>query len=96
VRPTGARPFRYARYVAGGRAFDALAIVAPSNPGKPRWYAFPDMTRNELVAFRTYDSRLVELGSVFFAPHCAVPDPRVEPGRLARWSVELRVLCLFG
>jgi hypothetical protein len=96
VRSTEARPFRYTGYVAGGRAFDALAIVAPSDPGRHRWYAFPDMSSNEVVAFRTYDSRLVEQGSVFFTPHCAIPDPRVEPGRPARYSVELRVLCLFG
>ncbi len=95
LRPTEARPFRYTGYVAGGRAFDALAIVAPPHPDAHRWYAFADMTLDEVVAFRTYDTELVERNAVFFTPHCAIRDPRVEPGRPARSSVELRVLCVF-
>jgi hypothetical protein len=90
-----ARPFRYTGYVAGGRSFDALAIVAPEDPDRHHWYSFPEMTPDEVVAFRTYDTELVRSGETYFTPHSAFRDPDVEIGRPARSSIELRVACLF-
>lgn len=95
VAPPEGRPFRYTGYVAGGLAFDALAIVAPEGPPTHAWYTFPDPAPEEVVAFRTYDTELVEQAKTYFTPHSAFRDPRVEPGRPARSSVELRVMCLF-
>jgi len=95
VTPAEVRPFRYTGYVAGGRAFDALAIVAPDGPSGHGWYVFPDMTPDEVVAFRTYDTELVREGKTYFTPHSAFRDPEVEVGRPARFSIELRVMCLF-
>ena len=95
VTPADTRPFHYTGYVAGGRTFDALAIVAPGDGADHRWYSFPEMTSGEVVAFRTYDTALVAENRTWFTPHSAFPDPGVEPGRPARCSVELRVLCLF-
>ena len=82
-------------YVAGGRAFDALAIVAPGQPSTHTWYTFPEMTPDEVVAFRTYDTELVRDGRTWFTPHSAFRDPDVELGRPARSSIELRVMCLY-
>lgn len=97
VTPAETRPFAYTGYVAGGRSFDALAVVAPADGSAPDhgWYTFPEMTVDEVVAFRTYDTELVDRGATWFTPHSAFPDPEVEPGRPARFSIELRVLCLF-
>jgi hypothetical protein len=95
VTPAEGRPFRYTGYVAGGQAFDALAIVAPDGPSDHAWYAFPEMTPDEVVAFRTYDTELVREGKTWFTPHSAFRDPEVEAGKPARVSIELRVMCLF-
>ena len=89
------RPFPYTGYVAGGRSFDALAITAPESPERHGWYVFPEMTVDEVVAFRTYDTDLVPTGETYFTPHSAFRDPDVEVGNPARFSIELRVLCVF-
>lgn len=94
VTPAEARPFRYTGYVAGGRAFDAIAIVSPEDPSQHGWYVFPEMTPDEVVAFRTYDTELVGTGQTFFTPHSSFRDPEVELGRPSRFSIELRVMCL--
>jgi hypothetical protein len=96
VTPAETRPFPYTGYVAGGRSFDALAVLAPADPSAHRWYAYPELSAGEVVAFRTYDTDLVAAGETWFTPHSAFRDPDVELGRPARRSVELRVLCLFG
>lgn len=95
VTPAETRPFRYTGYVAGGRSFDALAVTAPDDPDRHHWYTFPDMTPDEVVVFRTYDTTLVARGLTHFTPHSAFRDPRVEVGRPSRFSIELRVMCLF-
>jgi hypothetical protein len=91
------RPFPYTGYVAGGRSFDALAVVAPADGSSPDhgWYVFPEMTIDEVVAFRTYDTEMVKTGASYFTPHSAFHDPEVEVGHPARFSIELRVLCLY-
>ncbi len=96
VTPAEGRPFPYTGYVAGGRAFNALAIVAPDSPSRHGWYAFPEMTPDEVVTFRTYDTELVRNGKTYFTPHSAFRDPDVELGQPARFSIELRVMCLFA
>lgn len=90
-----ARPFPYTGYVAGGRRFDALAIAEPTPGVGHNWYAYPDLTVDEVVVFRTYDTELVRRNEVFFTPHTAFPDPDVTPGSPARFSIELRILCLW-
>jgi hypothetical protein len=95
VTPAETRPFHYTGYVAGGRTFDALAVVAPEDPAKHGWYVFPEMTLDEVVAFRTYDTELVRQNKTHFTPHSAFRDPEVEDGNPPRFSIELRVMCLF-
>lgn len=95
LTPADVRPFHYTGYVAGGRSFDALAVVAPDRPDAHGWYTFPEMTADEVVAFRTYDTDLVRDGMTWFTPHSAFRDPDVELGHPPRFSIELRVMCLF-
>ena len=95
VTPDEGRPFLYTGYVAGGKAFDALAIATPSDPTKHAWYTFPELAADEVVVFRTYDTDLVAQNKTWFTPHSAFHDPDVEVGNPARFSIELRVMCLF-
>ena len=95
VTPDEVRPFPYTGYIAGGRTFDALAVVEPSDPDRHRWFAFPSLRDDEVVAFRTYDTDLVQAGQTWFTPHSAFRDPDVALGAPARFSIELRILCLF-
>ncbi len=89
------KPFHYTGYVAGGRTFDALAVVKPEPGIQHGWYTFPEMRPDEVVVFRTYDTELVREGTTFFTPHSAFRDPEVDLGAPARFSIELRVMCLF-
>jgi hypothetical protein len=95
VAPDDTRPFRYTGYVAGGRSFNALGVMAPEPPARHDWYAFPELTPDEVVAFRTYDTDLVRDNTTWFTPHSAFRDPDVAEGAPARFSIELRVMCLF-
>jgi hypothetical protein len=88
------RPFHVTNYAGTGYSFDALAVMASAS-NTHRWYVFPDLQADEVVAFRTYDTDLVHNGRVFFTPHCAFQDPRVRVGQPARRSIELRSNCLF-
>jgi hypothetical protein len=96
VTPAEGVPFKYTGYVAGGRSFNALAIAETEATPTHGWYVFPEMTLDEVVAFRTYDTDLVREGKTYFTPHSAFPDPDVEAGHPARFSIEMRVMCLFA
>jgi hypothetical protein len=87
-------PFRYQGYVAGAEPFDALAIAVPDDPSRHGWYAFPELTPDEVVVFRTYDTDMVAAHTTHFTPHSAFRDPDVAPAAPARFSIELRVMCL--
>lgn len=95
VRPTDARPFHVSDYAGSGVSFEALGVAAPEEAHRHHWYTFPELQPDEVVAFRTYDTDMVERGETFFTPHSAFRDPEVEAGRPARISVELRAQCLW-
>jgi hypothetical protein len=95
VSPDEVRPFRYTGYVAGGRSFEALAVERSERTALHRWFVYPEMTPDEVVVFRTYDTELVGSGATYFTPHSAFHDPGVEPGHPGRASIELRVMCLW-
>jgi hypothetical protein len=95
VLPEASKPFRVTDYAGTGATFDALGVLEPADPGSHTWYAFPEMTIGEVVAFRTYDTDLVGKGQTFFTPHSAYRDPEVDVGRPGRSSIELRATCLF-
>ena len=89
------RPIPVKNYAGSGFDFEALGIVAPEKPDDHRWYVFPEMQVDEVVAFRTYDSDMVANGEAYWTPHGAIRDPEVEPGKPARSSIELRATCVF-
>jgi hypothetical protein len=82
-------------YAGGGFDFEALGVIRPGDPSQHRWYTFPAMCLDEVVAFRTFDSDLVAAGQAFWTPHSAFRDPEVPLGAPSRRSIELRVTCLF-
>jgi hypothetical protein len=95
VSPDDVRAFPVKNYAGGGFDFEALGVLAPEDPSAPRWYVFPEMKPNEVVAFRTYDSDRVGTGDPFWTPHGAIRDPEVELGNPPRSSIELRATCVF-
>jgi hypothetical protein len=95
VEPADSRAFHVTDYAGTGSNFDALGVVEPDDPSGHAWYTFPDLTPDEAVAFRTYDTDLVRRGRTWFTPHSAFRDPRVEVGKPARVSIELRATCLY-
>lgn len=96
VTPGDARPIPVSDYAGSGIDFDAVAVLTPTGPDQYRWYAFPDLQRHEVVAFRTFDTDLVTAGDTWFTPHSAFRDPDVEVGNPARSSIELRAICLYS
>ena len=95
VTPADSRPIPVTDYAGSGVDFEALAVLAPVDPSPYRWYAFPELQHDEVVAFRTFDSARVERGDTWFTPHSAFRDPDVSVGHPARSSIELRAICLF-
>lgn len=81
----------------GGQAspFDTFGVTRPEPAESHRWYVFPAMGADEVVAFRTYDSDLVAQGRPFWTPHSAFQDPSVKRGE-PRHSIELRATCLWS
>ena len=90
-----ARAFHVTNYAGTGATFDALGVLRPKELTKHKWYGFPELNRDEAVAFRTYDTDLVRDGKIYFTPHCAFRDPEVEVGKPARESIELRATCIY-
>jgi hypothetical protein len=57
-----------------------------------RWFYAPDMSRNEVLLLKCYDS--AEDGTARFAPHTAFEDPTAKDV-LPRESIELRTLVFY-
>ena len=90
-----ARAFHVTNYAGTGANFDALGVTAPADVSEHKWYGFPELRPDEAVAFRTYDTDLVQAGATYFTPHSAFRDPEVEIGQPSRFSIEMRATCLF-
>ena len=60
-----------------------------------RWYYFPDMTADEVLLFRQYDTRqeALNLRTVF---HQAVVDPTSPPEAPNRATIEVRMQAVYG
>jgi hypothetical protein len=95
VAATDLRTLPVHNYAGGGGFFETLAVVAPRSASAHRWYVFPAMQCDEVVAFRTYDSERAANGEAFWTPHSAFSDPTVPAGTANRRSIELRATCLF-
>ncbi len=69
----------------------ALSVAYRPNP-RHRWYYFRDMTPDEVVIFKTYDSDLRRCRPV---AHTAFSAPDCPPGVPPRQSLEARVVAVF-
>ena len=58
-----------------------------------RWTYFPDMTANEALLLKSYDSETD--GRSRFTPHTAFDDPNTRPDAKARESIEVRAFLFF-
>ena len=94
-----------ARSVSAGDLIPADAIF--DAPGRPewsfeglvvahspahRWHWFPDLTRDEVIVFKTHDS---DPGRAHCVPHVAFDNPACGPGARPRVSIEMRALALW-
>ncbi len=75
--------------------FETFGVLPPADPGQHRWYTFPEMVIDEVIALRTYDSLCEAEGRAFWTPHTAFRDPHAGDDAPQRESVEMRALCLF-
>jgi hypothetical protein len=57
-----------------------------------RWYYFSDMTPEEVLVFKSFDSDYTRAA---YVPHCAFLDP-ARPAGAARMSVEARIWAAFS
>lgn len=70
-------------------------LVSPPKEGVSPWYTFPEMSPDEVIVFRSFDSERVKSGAPFWTPHSAFSDPTAGDHPPARQSVEMRAICLF-
>lgn len=67
--------------------FDSYLLA--HNPAH-RWFAFPEMTRDEAIIFKTSDSRFHNA-----APHVAFDNPLAPPDAPPRASIEMRAIAYW-
>lgn len=81
--------------------FHVSQLIYPSRAGETygvafsprhRWFYFPDMSRDEALLFKCYDSDPVRAR---FTPHSAADDPRGLAQPQPRESIEVRTLAFF-
>ena len=88
-------PLQVNDYGGSGVDFDTLLVRKPAQRSDHRWYYYPNMTADEVIVFRTFDTALAERGEHFWTPHSAFQDPDAAEGQPARRSIELRAVCVF-
>jgi hypothetical protein len=77
--------------------FETFLVDPPAKRNKDRrWYTFPELTSDEIVLFRTYDSERAATRMPFWTPHTAFVDPTAEDGAQPARGVELKAICLFN
>ncbi len=74
--------------------FDSF-IGLPPEGDEQNWYVFPDMTEDEVVLFRAYDSDRAGSAEPFWTLHTAFRDPLRPADAPGRESIETRGICLF-
>lgn len=86
---------RLERVAGADSDFDFMSMLPPGDGDAFAWYTFPDMTKDEVVLFRAFDSDRVKSGAPFWTPHTAFRDPNLPDGAPERESLEMRAICLF-
>lgn len=74
--------------------FESLVLTA-GDTTQHQWFTFPDMSSDEVLLFRAFDSERVAEQQPFWTPHCAFADPTVGSDAPGRQSVEMRAICIF-
>ena len=87
--------YRVAEYAGEPLDFETYYLEASADSTANRWYTFPGMTVDEVIAFRAFDSDYVHQHRPFWTFHSAFRDSTVGENAPARSSVESRVLCLW-
>ncbi len=77
----------------GGRQGFQLEIYQALHNPDHRWFFFSEMERDEVLVFKTYDSKMDP-----FIPtlHSAFDDPDCPADAPPRESIEARAICFFG
>jgi hypothetical protein len=76
--------------------FQIFAVHPPAVGTTDTWYTYPQMSDDEVLVIRTYDSACVDQGRAFWTPHSAFRDPKVPSApEHRRASVEARALCIW-
>lgn len=84
-------------------AVDAVLDFPGSRPGMTQtslfrfnecneWYYYPNMTRDEVLVFKSFDSHAADVGWV---PHCAFDHPACRSASTGRVSLDLRAVAIF-
>lgn len=96
IDPTRLLRFLVPEYGGLRLEFETFTARPPGTGAQDRWYTFPELSVDEVVAFRTYDSARVAEELPYWTPHSAFRDPHVSPSPdHRRESVEMRVLCVW-
>ncbi len=88
-------PILVAEYGGLRTEFESLVLLAGEHTQGHRWFTFPNLTADEVVMFRAYDSALATAAKPFWTPHCAFADVTAGAHPPPRESVEMRAICLF-
>ena len=88
-------PFLVEEYGGVPTQFESFLLQPPAEGSKRRWFTFPEMTADEVVLFRAYDSDRAQSGEPFWTPHTAFVDPTAGDDAPGRASVETRAICVF-
>jgi hypothetical protein len=87
--------FRVAEYAGEPLDFETFYLEASADSTTNRWYTFPGMTVDEVIAFRAFDSVYVLQHRAFWTFLSAFRDSTLGENAPSRSSVESRVLCLW-
>jgi len=85
--------FRVESYGGVKAQFDSLIMSPPATNEKNTWYCYPEMSIDEVLVFRAFDSERVATGQPFWTPHSAFRDPH--SSKVPRSSVEMRAICIY-
>lgn len=89
LRPGDARESKVVMGYADGDVEFFTQLYHPHE--RHRWYYFSDMTPDEVLVFKSYDTDAARPG---YVPHCAFVDPGMPTGA-ARISIEARIWAGF-
>lgn len=69
-------------------------ILWKKNASQHRWFYFPDLTKDEMILHKQFDSDTSKQGRMVF--HTSCPDPTAPSNSPPRSSIEVRAFCFFN